>query len=279
MPEGDTIFRAARTLHKALAGKTVTRFESVLPGLCRVDVEAPIRGRTVESVSAAGKWNLMRLSGDLILVTHMRMRGSWHIYRTGERWRKRRTHMRIVIETRDFVAVAFDVPVAEFHTGRSLARHRHITRLGPDPLGEGFDEREAICRIRQRSASEIGSALLNQGVVAGVGNALKSEILFACRINPFLPVAALSDAQIHCLVLTTRRLLKANVRDASAAPITSYVGFRRTTGRSDPASRLWVYGRAGKPCRSCGTPIARRKQGPEARTTFWCPYCQPLENK
>ena len=144
MPEGDTIFRAARTLHKALAGKKVTRFDSVLPHLCRVDVDAPIRGRTVESVSAAGKWNLIRFSGDLILVTHMRMSGSWHIYRPGERWRKRSTHMRIVIETQDFVAVAFDVPVAEFHTERSLARHRHITRLGPDPLGEDFDEEQAI---------------------------------------------------------------------------------------------------------------------------------------
>lgn len=276
MPEGDTIFRSAHTLHRALAGKTVTRFESVLPHLCRIDMDAPIRGRTVESVSAVGKWSLMRFSGDLILVTHMRMNGTWHIYRPGERWRKGRTHMRIVIETGDLVAVAFDVPVAEFHTERSLARHQKITALGPDPLTARFDGEEVVRRMRRRGAQEIGPVLLDQQVMVGVGNAFKAEILFAAGVNPFLPVASLSDAQIRGIVQTAQKLLQANTQDASTDRITTYTGFRRTTGRSDPSSRLWVYSRARKPCRKCGTPIACRRQGLEARLTFWCPRCQPL---
>src|SRR5215470_9069497 len=114
MPEGDTLFRMARTLQIALGGQAVTRFETVLPKLARVDVDTPIAGRTVERVESAGKWLLMRFSGDLTLLTHMLMSGSWHIYRPGERWQRPRDHMRIVIETAPYVAVAFAVPVAEF---------------------------------------------------------------------------------------------------------------------------------------------------------------------
>ena len=114
MPEGDTIFKAARTLHRALAGQTITRFETVLVHLARVDIDTPVAGRTVERVAAAGKHLLMTLSGGLVLRTHMRMNGSWHIYRPGERWQRPRGEMRIAIETTDWVAVAFRVHVAEF---------------------------------------------------------------------------------------------------------------------------------------------------------------------
>ena len=122
MPEGDTIFRAARTLHRALAGKPVVRFETVLAQLSRVDDDSPIAGRTVERVRSVGKHLLVEFSGDLVLRTHMRMNGSWHIYRPGERWQRPRSAMRVVVETADFQAVAFDVPVAEFRTARALAR-------------------------------------------------------------------------------------------------------------------------------------------------------------
>src|SRR5215216_988365 len=121
MPEGDTIFRAARTLHRALAGRDVVRFESVLPALTRVHEDTPVTGRRVESVAAAGKHVLMRFSGDLVLRTHMRMNGSWHIYRPGERWRRPRRDMRLVVATAEYEAVAFNVPVAEFLQGRALA--------------------------------------------------------------------------------------------------------------------------------------------------------------
>src|SRR5690242_17113025 len=134
MPEGDTIFRAARTLNRALTGKPVTKFESVLPQLSRIDADHPIKGRLVKSVSSRAKWILMNFSGDLILVTHMRMNGSWHIYRPGEPWRLPRGAMRVVIETTEFIAVAFNVAVAEFHTQHSLARHHKLRELGPDLL-------------------------------------------------------------------------------------------------------------------------------------------------
>src|SRR4026207_1910437 len=115
MPEGDTIFRAARTLHRALAGKPVVRFESVFPALTRVHVDTPLTAQSIDSVTASGKHILMRFSAGQVLRTHMRMNGSWHIYRPGEPWQKRFSEMRILIETDAWIAVAFNVPVAEMH--------------------------------------------------------------------------------------------------------------------------------------------------------------------
>src|SRR5258708_300936 len=132
MPEGDSIYRAAQALHRALAGKTVTAFETVLPRLARIDEDAPVRGRTIERVKAAGKNLIIEFSGDLHLHTHMKMNGSWHVYRPGERWQRPRRDMRIVISTDEYVAVAFTVPVAEVHTSRSLARDESLRRIRPD---------------------------------------------------------------------------------------------------------------------------------------------------
>jgi endonuclease VIII len=275
VPEGDSIFRAARTLDRALAGKVVTRFESVLPALTRVDEDAPVAGRTVDAVNAAGKHLLMRFSGDLVLRTHMRMNGSWHIYRPGERWQRTAGDMRIVIATADFVAVAFTVPVAEFLTARALARQPELRQLGPDLLGAAFDPVEAAGRMRARANEAVADVLLNQHVVAGAGNVYKSEVLFLCRVNPFTPVQALTDAKVAEVVQTARSLLAANVGNAATGAIVTYVGMRRTTRRANPEERLWVYGRAGLPCRECGTLITRRAQGPDARLTYWCPRCQP----
>ena len=279
MPEGDSIFRAARTLHRALAGKVVTRFESVLPALTRVDEDAPVAGRTVDEVSAAGKHLLMRFSGDLVLRTHMRMNGSWHIYRPGERWQRRPDDMRIVVGTADFVAVAFNVPVAEFLTARTLARQPDLRQLGPDLLGAGFDPVEAARRIRERANEAIADVILNQRVVAGAGNVYKSEVLFLCRINPFTPVNALTDATVAEVVETARSLLAANVGEATqhrgAPRLRRGASERRGIGGRRGPHVVQVYGRAGLPCRECGTLITRRAQGPDARLTYWCPRCQP----
>src|SRR5688572_23625035 len=185
MPEGDTIYRAARTLHAALAGRVITKFESVFSQLARVDADAPLKGRTIERVVSEGKHLIMDFSGDLHLRTHMRMHGSWHIYRPGERWRMRRSDMRIVLETDEWVAVAFNVPVAEFHNARSLERQEDLRKIGPDFLAEEFDFDEAFRRMRARPDADIADVLLNQRVVAGVGNEYKSEVLFITRINPF----------------------------------------------------------------------------------------------
>jgi len=276
VPEGDTIFRAARTMNRALAGHTVTRFETVLPHLSRIDHDSPIAGRTVESVESQGKWMLMRFSGDLTLLTHMRMNGSWHIYRPGEAWRRGRYRMRVVVETAEFVAVGFDVPVAEFHDSASLARHPSLTRLGPDVLNEEFEPQQAALRLRELADFPVGEALLRQSMIAGIGNVYKSEVCFACGVHPFRTVSALSHAELLCLATKAREYMRANVTDHSGDGIVTYSGFRRTTRRADHGARLWVYARHNQPCRRCGRAIQSRKQGEAARVTFWCPNCQPM---
>ncbi|MES2222768.1 MAG: DNA-formamidopyrimidine glycosylase family protein [Acidobacteriota bacterium] len=277
MPEGDTIFRSARALHRALAGKVVTRFEAVYAHLARVDDDKKLAGRTIERVVAQGKWLLMYFSGDLILVTHMRMNGSWHIYRSGEKWQRPRRDMRIVIETSDWSAVGFTVPVAEFHTAQSLLRKSLISELGPDLLKQDFDSEKAGAAILECSGEQIGEVLLNQRVMAGIGNVYKSETCFLCGVNPFREVRTLDRSQLDQLVFTARKFLALNVTEDADGKISTYVGLRRTTHNSDQSARLWVYGRRGQPCRRCGTPIDMRKQGVGARTTFWCPVCQPIE--
>jgi endonuclease-8 len=267
MPEGDTIHRAARVLHKALAGKQVTRFETVFPQLARIDEDAPLAGRTIERVAAAGKNLLIELSGDLHLHTHMRMNGSWHIYRPGERWQKPRSEMRIVLATEDYVAVAFNVPVAEFHDARSLARQDDLRLIGPDLLGETFDAGEAVRRIRARNNEEIADVLLNQRVVSGIGNEYKSELLFLRGISPFRKVESITDEELHELLRVARRVMQMNVAKRD--------GGRETTGSLDRSQRLYVYARRGQPCRKCGTKIEMTKQGRDVRVTFWCPACQP----
>src|SRR5688572_28510380 len=149
----------------------------------------------------------MDFSGDLHLRTHMRMNGSWHIYRPGERWKMRRSDMRIVLETDAWVAVAFNVPVAELHDTRSLARQEDLLHLGPDFAGETFDFDEARRRIRERADTEIADVLLNQRVVAGIGNEFKSEILFMARVNPFATVRDLTDEQLDTILQTGRKVM------------------------------------------------------------------------
>ena len=276
MPEGDTIFRAARTLNRALAGNIVTGFESVFPKLTRVEFDAGVLGRTVEEVSAQGKWLRMNFSGDLILLTHMLMSGSWHIYRPGETWQRPRNDMRIVVKTKDIWAVGFKMPVAEFHTADTLRRRAGYRHLGQDVLAENFDAGTSIVSLRARGEVEVGAALLAQSILAGLGNVYKSEVCFACGVNPFRRIEELSIEELACLVATARKFLQQNVTETSGSQMVTYTGLRRTTGRSHRGERLWVYGRRNEPCRRCGTTIESRKQNPDARTTFWCPQCQPM---
>lgn len=253
MPEGDTIFRAARTLDRALAGKIVTRFETVLPKLARVDDQTPLRGRKVERVTSSGKHLIIEFSGELFLRTHLRMNGSWHLYRTGERWRKRRDDMRLVIATEDFEAVGFNIPVAEFDgVGAGFSRPdrlKPVHTLGPDLLAEQFDADEALRRLRERETAEIGEVLLNQHVVAGIGNIYKSEVLFECGVSPFKKVSELDEETLRRIMKKGRAMLQRSTRERP---------------------RWSVYQRGGQPCRKCGTAIQR--QG--LRSTYWCPKCQ-----
>lgn len=275
MPEGDTIYRSARTLKAALAGRTVTGFRTVLAHLARVHDDGPLTGRTIDDVVSRGKHILMYFSGDLILRTHMRMHGAWHLYRPGERWQQPGRDMRLVIATDAFEAVAFRVPVAEFRTAAALERDEAIQSLGPDLLCDAPDLAMAVARMRALGRAPLAEALLNQRVVAGIGNVFKSEVCFVARLSPATPVAGIDEASLRRVLEIARQQLRANVPDAGAASLMMWRGGRRTTRSADPARALWVYGRAARPCRRCATPIEVVAHGVDARLTYWCPTCQP----
>ena len=278
MPEGDSIFRTARALNEALAGKVVTAFDTTLAPLARVNDDTPVVGRTVERVEARGKWCLLFFSGDLILLTHMRMSGSWHLYKTGERWQAPRSAMRVVITCRDVQAVAFSVPVAEFHTARSLERSAAVAKLGVDVLGANYSADAAVRALREYRQSypdeEIGNALLNQRVLAGIGNIYKSEVAFAAQVNPFRPMRSITDRELERIAELAHHYMQANA-ERSGKGIVTYAGARQTLHAVDRGARLWVYRRQGKECRRCGAIIQMRRQGTGARSTYWCPSCQP----
>ena len=279
MPEGDTIYRSARALAKVLTGKVVTNFDTAYAHLATVNDDRPVAGRVIEKVEAQGKWLLMYFSGDLILVTHMLMSGSWHIYKTGEKWWSPHKAMRALIEVDGWQAVAFNVPVAEFHTAASLIRKSGVRKLGPDVLSDGYTADIGFEALRGRAAShpddEIGNVLLNQRVIAGLGNVYKSEVAFAARVHPFRRMSTITPDEMRQMADVVQRYMKANVLDGSGDGIVTYGGKRRTTHSANREERLWVYGRRGLECRRCGGTIEYRKQGPGARPTYWCPECQP----
>jgi endonuclease-8 len=277
MPEGDTIFRTARALGRALAGKPVTNFRSTFPLLTRFDDETPFAGQTVDTVESRGKWLLIHFSGGGTLATHMLMSGSWHIYRPGEHWQQPPRNMRIVVENSDYLAVGFSVPVARMLRPEQLARATRIPLPAIDVLSSEFDGAQVTPRLLACGNEEIADVLLHQEVIAGVGNVFKSEVCFVTGTSPFCKVAALNEEQIENLIATSQKLVKANVLEDSGDTIVTFGGRkRRTTHESDPSASLYVYGRKGEPCRRCGEPIRMRMQGPDARVTFWCQGCQPM---
>jgi endonuclease-8 len=296
MPEGDTIFRTATTLGRAIAGQIVRRLRSPLPAVAAF---APaVEGRKVERVEPRGKYLLVHFEDGCALLTHMRMTGAWHIYRPGEPWQKSERAARVVIETDPFVAVCFAAPVVEMVPRGSLSRHPALSRLGPDVLRGDFDAEAARARLRARPDMLIGDALLAQGAIAGIGNVYKSEVLFLCRVNPFVPVSALSDAVLGAAIAKARELMSQNLD-----------GFARTTTRPLPGRtgrpfvplrgpRYFVYDRRGEPCLVCGAEIRSSRSasgreaaapkgassgapssaasgGEAARITYFCPRCQP----
>ncbi len=263
MPEGDTIFRTARTLTLALTGKVVTRVE--LPRLVRSGQN--LVGARIVSVESRGKNLLMNFEGGFTLHTHMKMTGSWHIYRPSESWQKPAHLLRARVDVSDRVAVCFNAPVVRLLTAHEVARDPFLNGLGPDLLAPDFDADEAKARLRanERNHGSIGEAIVDQGVMAGVGNIFKSEALFVARIRPRTPLASLDDAALARIISVAKTLLVANV---GADPE------RRTTGGSGQSSPLWVYERDGLPCLLCGTPIVETTDGSPPRHSFFCPTCQ-----
>lgn len=250
MPEGDTIHRTARNLGLALAGRELVRFEAP-----RLRYEPFPSGTVVEGVEAVGKHCLIRFDDGRTLRTHMRMTGSWHLYRPGERWRKKPAAMRALVEVERWLAVCFAAPEVELLRDDAAA-HEAIGHLGPDLCLPDADVAGAVRRLGALSEPdrEIGDALLDQRIACGVGNVWKSESLFVDRIDPFTPVADLDDGARQHLLATAARLLREQV--------------------ARPTSQRWVYGRRDLPCRVCGTPISWRPQGRHLRGTYWCPTCQ-----
>jgi endonuclease-8 len=284
MPEGDTIYRAARSLEKAIGGRVVTGFETGFAKLASVNDDSPLVGRIVERVEARGKWCLMFFSGDLILASHMLMSGSWHIYRSGEKWFMPRSKMRVAIACGPMQAVLFNAQIAEFHTARSLERSSQVPKLGPDILSVDFTIERGVAAMRTYAAehpeAEVAVVLLNQRVVAGLGNVYKSEVAFAAEVNPFRPIRTITEREMTRMMEFAERTMRANVlgtnaRGESGEGIVTYTGPRRTTRSMDRSDRTWVYGRQGQECRRCGAAIMMRKQGTAVRSTYWCPSCQP----
>jgi endonuclease VIII len=257
MPEGDTLFRTAAGLRPYLVGRDVLAARAQGPGA--VPQIQRVVGKRVDAVETQGKNLLIRFDGGLELRTHLRMNGSWHRYRPGERWRRPPARARLVLEVDGAVAVCFDAPVVELFETRAERVHPTLSALGPDLLKPDFDAAEAHRRLRapERGAMTISAALLDQRAMAGLGNIWRNETLFAERVDPFARVADLDDATLVRLIATGRRLLRAS---AGLAP-----------GRAPTR----VYRRTGRPCPRCGTAIRSAPlSGDVPRTTYWCPACQ-----
>jgi endonuclease VIII len=268
MPEGDTLFRIATGLRRVLIGETV-REARARPGplLHRVPDLSILAGLPIRGVESRGKHLLIAFGTEerrRTLRTHLRMSGFWHRYRPGEPWRLPDRRATVVLRTDHAVAVCFDCPTVELLTDAGMARSKALTTLGPDLLGPGFDIRTAVANLRERDGSAIGEALLDQHALAGIGNVVRNEVLFMERVNPWSSVGDVPDDQLERLVTEAKRVLKAAASR----------GARSTTGDSGRGQRLWVYGRAGRPCRRCGTRIEVRRQGQLGRLTYWCPSCQ-----
>ncbi len=231
-------------------------------------------GQGITAVEALGKDLLIRFDNGLELRTHLRMNGSWHRYRPGERWRRPATRARLVLEVPGAVAVCFDAPVVELFEQRVEALHPSLGRLGPDLLAPGFDADEAVRRLRSPSRADLvmADALLDQRALAGIGNVYKNELLWIERVSPFATVAEVDDEALGRLVAGARRLLLANVDPAGGAGGTERV---TTAGDRGAPGPLYVYGRTGRPCRRCRARIESAISGVDIRRrTYWCPACQ-----
>ncbi|MFJ7424053.1 Fpg/Nei family DNA glycosylase [Streptomyces uncialis] len=260
MPEGDTVRQAARRLDRALGGQVLTHCDLRVPRFATVD----LTGRTVLEVVSRGKHLLTRVEGGVTVHSHLRMDGSWKVYGPAERWRGGPTHqIRAVLGTSRSTAVGYRLPVLDVL--RTSDEHQAVGHLGPDLLGPDWDPDQALVNLLALPERPLGEALLDQRNLAGIGNVYKSELCFLLGVTPWTPVGALpADLVAHTPELA-RRLLVANQDRPN----------RSTTGRED--QRLFVYGRAPRPCRRCGTPIRRAEQGDGSRPrpTYWCPTCQP----
>ncbi|MEV7187981.1 DNA-formamidopyrimidine glycosylase family protein [Kitasatospora sp. NPDC093102] len=259
MPEGDSVYRAAAHLHEALAGQPLTSADLRVPAHATAD----LTGHRVLEVAPRGKHLLARFDGGLTLHTHLRMDGRWEVYRPGERWTGGPDwQVRAVLGTDGGTAVGYRLPVVELL--RTADERRIVGHLGPDLLGPDWDPVEAVRRLLARPGRPLVEALLDQRNLAGIGNVYANELCFVAGVTPWTEVGELPHPDR--LVERARQMLEANKLRPGHV----------TTGDTRPGYQHWVYGRAGRPCPRCVTPVVTGRQGspPRDRAVYWCPYCQ-----
>jgi endonuclease-8 len=258
MPEGDTVHLAAARLDRALSAQVLTQTDFRVPRFATADLS----GARVEEVVARGKHLLFRFSTGMTLHTHFKMEGAWHLYRPGERWRGPGFQVRAVLTTEEWVAVGFRLGICELI--ETELEHTIVGHLGPDVLGPDWDPEEAVRRMDKHPDRPIGDVLIDQTVIAGLGNIYRCELCFLRGLYPWQPLGSVKD--LPGLVALTKRVMEAN----------RTTGMQITTGDRRPGQTQWVYGRKGLPCRRCSTPISKRAEKPSGtRVTYWCPNCQP----
>ncbi|MCK9897385.1 DNA-formamidopyrimidine glycosylase family protein [Frankia sp. AgB32] len=264
MPEGDTVWRAARRMDSALAGAPLLRTEFRVPWLATADLS----GQRITGVAARGKHLLTRFDGGLTLHTHFRMEGSWHLYQPGSRWSGGPGwQIRAVLTTAERTAVGYRLAIVEL---LATAREQDaVGHLGPDVLGPDWDLDTAVGRLRAWPDRLVGAALLDQRNLAGLGNIWRTEACFLAGVSPWTPVGDVPD--LPGLVRRAQAMIEAG----------AHGGHQVTTGSTRPGEEHWVYGRAGRPCRRCASRILVADQGrapgqidDEGRRTTWCPRCQ-----
>src|SRR5499433_3434338 len=255
--EGDVVWRTARRLHEALAGRVLTRCDVRVPRFATAD----LTGQTVTEAVSRGKHLLIRTDAGVTVHTHLRMDGSWRVRPASERVPGSH-RIRLILGNDTWQAIGYLLSIVEIL--RTAAEPATVGHLGPDLLGPDWDPTEAERRLREKPSRPVGEALLDQRNLAGIGNVYKAELLFLCGVNPWRPVGAVAD--LTALVDLAKRLLEANKERFGQV----------TTGSRRRGEETWVYGRAGRPCRRCGTLVRSADQGsdPESRVTFWCPHCQ-----
>jgi endonuclease-8 len=258
VPEGDTVWLAARRLHEALAGRVLTRTDFRVPRHATAD----LRGRSVLEVVSRGKHLLTRVDGGATIHTHLQMDGAWHIVRPGARWSGGpASQVRLVLENAEWQAVGYRLPVVDLVA--TADESSVVGHLGPDLLGPDWDENEAVRRLAAQPRREIAEALLDQRNLAGIGNLYKSESLFLAGVHPATPVTGVDLPE---LVRIARRLMQAN-REHPA---------QSTTGSLRRGEQHWVFERSGRECLRCGVRVESAETGAPARLTYWCPRCQPV---
>jgi len=263
VPEGDTVYRTAKHLNEVMAGTVLTRCDIRVPEFATVD----LTGETVNEVVSVGKHLLTRV-GDYSIHSHLKMEGSWHIYARGSRWRRPAFEARAILDNAEWSTVGFSLGVLEV---LPLAQEADaVGHLGPDLLGPGWDADEAVRRVTADADRAIGLAILDQRNMAGLGNVYRAELCFVRGLLPTRPVRDVPD--VPGLVALSRRVIWAN-KDRNERSLTGDLRRGRTS---------YVYGREGKPCLRCGTPILRGElgdpvrpgQGSQDRVVYWCPRCQ-----